>query len=65
MEDHNYIGLFRAKETDIMLDKINKLIRKTFGENLPSTDQCSLRQIHFCCNAKLKNPAEVKLILIS
>lgn len=58
MEEGNYIGLFNAKDTDIMLDKVDEYLHSV-NKILPSVYDCKLNRIDFCCNVELSSQSEV------
>lgn len=58
MEQNNYIGLFHAKDTDVMLDKVNEYL-KTIHKSMPSADQCRINRIDFCSNITMSGQEEI------
>lgn len=56
MEKNNYIGLFNAKDTDIMMDKVNKHLKSI---KMPSADDCKLNRIDFCTNIIMSGQNEI------
>ncbi len=56
MEKNNYIGLFNAKDTDRMMDKVNKHLKSI---NMPSADNCKIHRIDFCTNIVMSGQDEI------
>lgn len=58
MEQNNYIGLFNAKDTDIMLDMVNEYLEK-FHTAMPAADVCKMHRIDFCANIEMSDQKEI------
>lgn len=59
MDDNNYIGLFDAKQTNVMLNKVDRLIEGAFAGSLPHVNSMKLNRIDFCKNIELESQEQV------
>ena len=59
IDNDNYVGLFNTKNYPELEEIVNKHLSDK-SELLPKLEQCKLRRIDFCVNAKLDNQEQVK-----
>ncbi len=59
MDNHDFVGLFDTKKYEKLEEKVNKLLHKK-SSLLPTLDECKMRRIDFCFNAKLESQEQVK-----